>query len=54
MVRILPTQIVVGTGKWVSINGDLGRENAELLLLNGHIGLLNKYNGRVERECDDM
>lgn len=38
----------------MSRKGDLVRGKAEVELLDGNFGLLNKYNDHVERECEDM
>lgn len=54
MARILLTSIAVEREKWVSMKRYLLRAKAEVVHLNGHLWLLNKFNDRLERECENM
>lgn len=52
VVRILLTHILVEMEKWVSMKGDFGRAKVKVLRLDGHVGLLNKYNYRLELDYE--
>lgn len=47
MMRILPTKIIVERENWVYMKGDLVHQKAEILRLECHLGLLNKYNDHL-------
>ena len=49
-----PPTVNVDRQTWISMKGQLGRANAEIIRLDGHVALLNRCNDRLEKECLDL